>query len=98
MKRSGRVNVLLRVLAYIEVSGMARMRDLMGLTGYSRTAMFRLLRMAKDELDVGIETVQGRGYVIRDWGVLSGKAVVSRHESEVKTWSDKKSSRKFISA
>ena len=94
MKRSGRVDVLLRVLAYIEVSGVARIFDLMALTGYSRTAMFRLLRMAKDELDVSVEAVRGRGYVIRDWGMLSGTAVVSRHESEVKTWAEKKSSQK----
>ena len=98
MKRSGRVDVLLRVLAYIEVSGVARIRDLMDFTGYSRTAMFRLLRMAKDELDVSVEAVRGRGYVIRDWGVLSGKAVVSRHGAEVKTWTEKKSSRKSRSA
>lgn len=86
--------MLLLVLAHIQVCGAASVRDLMELTGYSRTAMFRLLRMAKEELDVSVESVRGRGYEIRGWGVLNGKAVVIRHGGTVRKWIEKKSSRK----
>ena len=79
MKRSGRVQVLLKVLAFIAIGDGPKIRDLMDLTGYSRTAMFRLLKVAKDELDVTVESVRGKGYVIANWGVLREKAVVARH-------------------
>lgn len=86
------------VLACIEVAGVAKIRDLMELTGYSRTAIFRLLRVAKDELDVRVEWVRGKGYVVRDWGVLSGKAVVSRQGEGVRAWIAKKSSKQATGA
>lgn len=62
----------------------------MDFMGYLCIVMFWLFCMVKDELDVSVEVVWGCGYVICDWGVLSGKVVVSCYELEVKIWIDKK--------
>lgn len=83
MKKTGRIDALLRILAMIEISGQAKIRDLSLFIGYSRTATFRLLRVAKIELGVSVESVRGRGYVIKSWGVLNDKAVVARHGDNV---------------
>jgi|JI8StandDraft_1071087.scaffolds.fasta_scaffold641064_1 hypothetical protein len=91
MKKSSRVEVLLFVLAFIELSKSAKARDLIEATGYSRTAMFRLMRVLRDELGVVVDVVHGKGYVISEWGVLNKKAVIQRNEELVKSWIEKRS-------
>lgn len=98
MRRNGRIDVLLLVLAYIAKTRTAKVSDLIGLTGYSRTALFRLFRIAKDDLMVRLVSVRGQGYEIEDWGLLNGDAVLKRYGETVEKWTGKKSSRKSRSA
>jgi hypothetical protein len=76
-KINSRIRLVLQVLAHIEASPAAGIAEICtAIGGCSRPTFFRLLRAAKDDFNVGIDAVRGRGYVVRDWGVLNSKAVL----------------------
>ena len=64
------------MLTLIETKRAKTLADLSCHTGYSRMAVVRLLKIAKDEMCMRVEWVRGRGYVINDWGVLDKECVV----------------------
>ena len=75
MKRTGRISVLIKVLATIERTKTS-LNSLVEVTGYSRTAVVRLLKLARAELNVSYKHDRESGYVITDWGVLDRQAVL----------------------
>lgn len=88
MKRNGRVLDLLKLLALIELKTPKSVPQLVEQTGNSRSALMRLLKMARDELHVGYEFVRSRGYVITSWGVLDRDCVLDRYAKTVGNKSD----------
>lgn len=91
MNKTGRISLLLRVLARIAQS-QCSVADLTLLTGISRTALFRLLAMARKELHVELIAVRGVGYTLVNWGVLDGAQVAKHYGEESKKWTGKKRS------
>lgn len=93
MNKTGRISLLLRVLARIAQT-QCSVSDLVQLTGISRTALFRLLALARSELHVELVSVRGTGYSLVNWGVLDGAQVTKHYGEESNKWTGKRRSRK----
>ena len=81
MKRNGRVLDLLKLLTLIETESPKSVLQLVEKTDSSRSVLMRLLRLARDELNVQYTFVRSQGYIITNWGVLNRELVLKNFAS-----------------
>jgi hypothetical protein len=81
MKRNGRVLDLLKLLTLIETESPKSVLQLVEKTDSSRSVLMRLLRLARDELNVQYAFVRSQGYIITNWGVLNRELVLKSFAS-----------------